>query len=203
MAREWLTDKDSGNSKGAWKNFVKDRQDLKKIDEAKATNSELYTNLKNDPVRYTEVVTHKYDGTKKPKDYPKEITRIVKVEKPKKVAEVKANGKYKMPKSNFDSFDWDMWLREKDPNYITLEDEKKLVSEPSVEASNAEWWQNQYYNYKKDGGKLPFLQFKEMMINEADIDMTKKIDKIMKKKLLVEGLSEDFTMQKLREGKYL
>ena len=32
-------------------------------------------------------MTHRYDGTKKPKNYPKEITRIVKVEKPKKVAE--------------------------------------------------------------------------------------------------------------------
>ena len=159
MAREWLTNKDTGNSKGAWKNFVKDRQDLKKI--------------------------------------------IDKVEKPKKVAEAKPNGKYEMPKSNFDSFDWDLWLREKDKNYMTLEDEKKIVSQPSVEASNAEWWENEFLDYKKDGGKLPFLQFKEMMINEADINMTKKIDKIIKKKLLVEGLNEDFTMQKLKEGKYL
>ena len=85
MAREWLTDKDSGNSKNAWKNFVKDRQDLKKIiDEAKATDSELYQHLQNDPARYVEVMTHKYDGTKKPKDYPREITKIVKVEKPQK-----------------------------------------------------------------------------------------------------------------------
>ena len=177
---------------------------LLKINEASATDSELYANLQNDPARYTEVMTHRYDGTKKPKNYPKEITRIVKVEKPKKDAEKpKANGKYEMPKINMDSFDWDMWLREKDKNYKTLEDEKKIVSEPSIEASNAEWWENEFLDYKKDGGKLPFLQFKEMMINEADISMTKKIDKIIKKKLLVEGLNEDFTMQKLKEGKYL
>ena len=177
---------------------------LLKINEASATDSELYANLQNDPARYTEVMTHRYDGTKKPKNYPKEITRIVKVEKPKKVAEKpKANGKYEMPKINMDSFDWDMWLREKDKNYKTLEDEKKIVSEPSIEASNAEWWENEFLDYKKDGGKLPFLQFKQMMINEADINMTKKIDKIIKKKLLVEGLNEDFTMQKLKEGKYL
>jgi len=177
---------------------------LLKINEASATDSELYANLQNDPARYTEVMTHRYDGTKKPKNYPKEITRIVKVEKPKKVAEKpKANGKYEMPKINMDSFDWDMWLREKDKNYKTLEDEKKIVSEPSIEASNAEWWENEFLDYKKDGGKLPFLQFKEMMINEADISMTKKIDKIIKKKLLVEGLNEDFTMQKLKEGKFL
>ena len=40
-------------------------------------------------------------------------------------------------------------------------------------------------------------------IYEADIDMTKKINKIMKKKMFAEGLSEDFTAQKLKEGKYL
>ena len=38
------------------------------------------------------------------------------------------------------------------------------------------------------------------MINNADIDMTKKINKIMKKKMFAEGLSEDFTAQKLKEG---
>ena len=42
-----------------------------------------------------------------------------------------------------------------------------------------------------------------MMINEADINMTKKINKIMKKKMLAEGLSFEFTAQKLKEGKFL
>ena len=30
MAREWLTDKNSGNSKGVWKEFVKERKDILK-----------------------------------------------------------------------------------------------------------------------------------------------------------------------------
>ena len=177
---------------------------LLKIDEARATDAELYRHLQNDPARYTEVMTHRYDGTKKPKNYPKEITRIVKVEKPKKVAEKpKANGKYEMPKINMDSFDWDMWLREKDKNYKTLEDEKKIVSEPSIEASNAEWWENEFLDYKKDGGPLPFLKFKEMMLNEADLEFSKQIDKRVKDKIKDEGLSEEFTKQKIMEGKFL
>ena len=38
----------------------------------------------------------------------------------------KSNGKYKMPEINLDSFDWDMWLRKNDPDYMTLEEEEKL-----------------------------------------------------------------------------
>ena len=95
--------------------------------------------------------------------YAKEKKKIVKVEKPK------PNGKYEMPKFNLDSFDWDLWLREKDPNYISLEDEDKLVSQPSLEESNATWWDNMYYDYKKSGGELNFNNFKKMLLREGDI----------------------------------
>ena len=54
------------------------------FNEENSTDAELYQPLQNDPARYVEIMTHKFDGTKKPKNYPKEITRIVKVEKPKK-----------------------------------------------------------------------------------------------------------------------
>ena len=67
--------------------------------------------------------------------------KVAKAEKP--------HGKYKMPEMNLDSFDWDLWLREKDPNYQTLEEEDKLVSQPSIDESNATWWDNMYYDYKK------------------------------------------------------
>ena len=154
------------------------------FNEENATDAELYQHHQKDPARYIEVMTHKYDGTKKPKNYPKEITRIVKVEKPKKVAEKpKANGKYEMPKINMDSFDWDMWLREKDKNYMTLEDEDKLVSQLSLEESNATWWNNMYYDYKKSGGELNFQQFKNMLLKEGDIgdlDAKKRLDGIRK-----------------------
>jgi len=74
-------------------------------------------------------------------------------------------------------------------DYPEDDDVKKLVSQPSLEESNATYWENEYYEYKKNGGDLPFLEFKRMMINEADIDMTKKIDKIMKDKMRGEGLA--------------
>ena len=66
---------------------------------------------------------------------------------------------------------------------------EKIVSQPSLEASNAEWWENEYFDYKKNGGDLPFEQFKQMMINEADIEMTKQINKRVKDRLKDEGLA--------------
>lgn len=95
----------------------------------------------------------------------------IKTKKIKRVVEVKPkpNGKYEMPKFNFDSFDWDLWLREKDPNYLTLEDEDKLVSQPSIDESNATWWNNMYYDYKRGGGELNFNDFKKMLLREGDI----------------------------------
>ena len=108
-----------------------------------------------------------------------------------KVAE-KPNGKYKMPKSNFDSFDWDLWLREKDPNYQTLEEEDKLVSQPSIDESNATWWENMYYDYKKSGGELNFKQFQQMLNREGDIgDLdAKAIDNEINKRVAQQKRSE-------------
>ena len=77
----------------------------------------------------------------------------------RKFVEVKSNapnGKYKIPPFNFDSFDWDLWLRENDKDYMTLEDEDKLVSQPSIDESNATFWENFYYDYKRKGGELNF-----------------------------------------------
>ena len=42
---------------------------------------------------------------------------------------------------------------------------------------------------RKNGGDLPFEKFKQWMINNADIEMTKKINKIMKDKMRGEGLA--------------
>ena len=89
----------------------------------------------------------------------------------KKVVEVKSkpNGKYKIPEMKLDSFDWDLWLRENDKDYITLEDEDKLVSQPSIDESNATFWENFYYDYKRKGGELNFKEFQKLMIDEGDI----------------------------------
>ena len=111
----------------------------------------------------------------------KEKKKIVKVEKPQK-----PKPKPDKPKPFEIDYDWRLapWQ-----DYPEDDDIKKLVSQPSLEESNATYWENEYYDYKKNGGDLPFLEFKRMMINEADIDMTKKIDKIMKDKMRGEGLA--------------
>ena len=109
----------------------------------------------------------------------------------------KSNGKYKVPEMNLDSFDWDLWLREKDPNYITLEEEDKLVSQPSIDESNATWWENMYYDYKKTGGELNFKEFKKMLLQEGDIgdldakdkDINKEINKRVAKQKRSEGIA--------------
>ena len=74
-----------------------------------------------------------------------------------------------MPEMKLDSFDWDLWLRDHDKDYMTLEDEDKLVSQPSIDESNATWWNNMYYDYKKSGGELNFKQFQDMLKREGDI----------------------------------
>ena len=67
--------------------------------------------------------------------------------------------------------------------------EEKFVSQPSLEESNATYWENEFYDYKKNGGDLPFEQFKQMMINEADIEMTKQINKRVRDRMKSEGLA--------------
>ena len=109
-------------------------------------------------------ITKTYDS---PIGTIKEIKEVA----PKKAAEVKSkpNGKYEMPEMKLDSFDWDLWLRDHDKDYMTLEDEDKLVSQPSIDESNATWWNNMYYDYKKSGGELNFKQFQDMLKREGDI----------------------------------
>ena len=158
------------------------KEDLKKIiDQAKATDSELYASLQNDPARYVDVMNYKLgDTTKRPRDYPRTITKtydspIGRIKEIKKVAvKSKPNGKYKIPEMKLDSFDWDLWLRDHDKDYMTLEDEDKLVSQPSIDESNATFWENFYYDYKRKGGELNFKEFQKLMIDEGDLDMGAK-----------------------------
>ncbi len=48
---------------------------LKELTEKTATDAELYASLRNDPVRYTKIMTGRYDGTPMPKDFPRAIER--------------------------------------------------------------------------------------------------------------------------------
>ena len=61
-------------TKAIIKNFKKKNDEFWKKNEQTATDQELYNNLKNDPVRYIDVMKHRYGDTeKKPKDYPRKI----------------------------------------------------------------------------------------------------------------------------------
>jgi hypothetical protein len=61
-------------------------------------------------------------------------------------------------------------IKIKPEGIMKLHEARRYVSQPSVEASNAEWWENQYYDYKINGGTLNFNDFKDLMLREGDID---------------------------------
>ena len=106
---------------------------------------------------------------------------------PKKKVKVaaKPNGEYKMPASNLDSFDWDLWLREKDPNYQTLEEEKKAgILEFEL---SQEYWLEQYDNYLNQGGMLSFKEFMQQQMNNK---VSRAIDKRVKEKMKTEGIAQ-------------
>ena len=110
-----------------------------------------------------------------------------------KVAE-KPNGKYKMPKSNFDSFDWDLWLREKDPNYQA---EKKVYVDESMKKiklikdtlfegkysaeyeSGAEYFLNSIGEQVKKKGSLTLKQ--RQSLNKMYNRFKKRVEKNAKK----------------------
>ena len=118
-----------------------------------------------------------YFNKKSPKYYNKKV-----VDKPK------SNGKYIMPKFKLDSFDWDIWLRENDPNYETFEEEIKKVGLGDVEQDLAdEYWQEQYKKYLDDGGL--YMDFKEFMKWQLSAKMNNKINKIVKDKKESEGIA--------------
>ena len=97
----------------------------------------------------------------------------------------KTNGKYTMPEINLDSFDWDIWLRENDPNYETLEEENKKAGILEHELSQ-EYWLDQYDNYIEQGGTLTYPQFMQQQINNK---ISKQIEKRANDKKRVEGLA--------------
>lgn len=61
-------------TKAIIKNFKKKNDEFWKKNEQTATDQELYNNLKNDPVRYVDVMNYRHgDTTKQPRDYPRKI----------------------------------------------------------------------------------------------------------------------------------
>ena len=106
----------------------------------------------------------------------------IKTEKIKRVVEVKPKPKptpkpLKPEKPLEDIFDWRLAPWQDYPE----DDDVNLVSQPSIDESNATWWNNMYYDYKKSGGELNFQQFKNMLLKEGDIgdlDAKKRLDGI-------------------------
>ena len=114
--------------------------------------------------------------------FNKKSPKYYKAEKPK------PNGKYTMPKINLDSFDWDLWLREHDKNYQTLEEENKKAGLGDIEQDLAnEYWQEQYQNYLNGGGTLNYQQFMQQQMN---LKVSREIDKRVKEKMKTEGIAQ-------------
>ena len=111
--------------------------------------------------------------------FNKKSPKYYKADKPK------SNGKYTMPKFNLDSFDWDIWLRENDPDYETLQEENKKAGILEFELAS-EYWQQQYQNYQNNGGTLSYPQFMQQQLNNK---ISKNINKIADDKKKTEGLA--------------
>ena len=104
-----------------------------------------------------------YFNKKSPKYYNKKV-----VDKPK------SNGKYiKSPSSPMDSFDWDLWLRDNDQFYQTLEEEMKKTE---IDKGLYE----KYLELLKAGELLPNTTFEMFEKSHADFD-TDIISKINKR----------------------
>jgi len=116
-----------------------------------------------------------YFNKKSPKYYNKKVA-----------VKSKSNGHYKPPHPPMDSFDWDLWLRDK-PNYMTLEDEDKKAGLGDIEQDLAnEYWQEQYQNYLNQGGALNYQQFMQQQMN---LKVSREINKRVKDKQRTEGLA--------------
>ena len=111
--------------------------------------------------------------------FNKKSPKYYKADKPK------SNGKYTMPKFNLDSFDWDIWLRENDPDYETLQEENKKAGILEFELAS-EYWQEQYQNYQNTGGTLSYPQFMQQQLNNK---ISKNINKIAEDKKDSEGIA--------------
>ena len=141
-------------------------------------------------------------ATKRIEAYPKKMSKqdeyntYFNKKSPKyyKADKPKSNGKYTMPKFNLDSFDWDIWLRENDPDYETLQEENKKAGILEFELAS-EYWQEQYQNYQNNGGTLSFPLFMQQQLNNK---VSKKINKIADEKKDLEGIA---SILKLSSGK--
>ena len=104
----------------------------------------------------------------------------------------KSNGKYIIDPNLMDSFDWDIWLREKmGPKYETLEEEDKKaeVHEDLFE---------EYLRLLKAGDLLPNTSFErfEKNYHDFDTDIISKIKKRIRDQNRLEGIASIFVRSK-------
>lgn len=120
--------------------------------------------------------------------HKRQDARDKKLEKKYVAEKPKSNGKYIAPTINLDSFDWDMWLRQHDKNYETLEEEEKIATKP-VEENLYE----QYMNMLQGGELLPDTSFEKFEREFLNLDAAKKVKKEVQKiadaKKRIEGLA--------------
>ena len=111
--------------------------------------------------------------------FNKKSPKYYKADKPK------SNGKYiKSPSSPMDSFDWDLWLRDNDQFYQTLEEEMKKTE---IDKGLYE----KYLELLKAGDLLPNTTFQmfEKNYHDFDTDVISKINKKVLEKKKREGLA--------------
>ena len=152
-----------------------DKKATKADAEAAAKRIDLYKNQMSYQDQY-----NTYFNKKSPKYY--------KADKPK------SNGKYiKNPSSPMDSFDWDLWLRDNDQFYETLEEEMKKTE---IDKGLYE----KYLELLKAGELLPNTTFEMFEKSHADFDtdIISKINKIAEDKKKTEGIA---SILKLSSGK--
>ena len=92
-----------------------------------------------------EAATKRIDSYKNQMSYKDQYNAYFNKKSPKyyKADKPKTNGKYTMPKFNLDSFDWDIWLRENDPDYETLQEEnKKAIQDGLIQENKLEEMMN-------------------------------------------------------------
>jgi Asp-tRNA(Asn)/Glu-tRNA(Gln) amidotransferase A subunit family amidase len=107
----------------------------------------------------------------------------------------KSNGKYIMPTINLDSFDWNMWLRQHDKNYETLEEELARGKKAGILENELaqEYWRTQYENYINQGGILSYKKFMKQQLSQK---VSKKINQIAEEKKQTEGVAALFGVPK-------
>ena len=187
----WIATRPSyKESDGAWSRFQKIMEEARKKDEAAEAKAKKKKSKILEVIEDHRIIYEKENATKAEVEaaHKRQDARDKKLEKKYVAEKPKSNGKYIAPTINLDSFDWDMWLRQHDKNYETLEEEEKIATKP-VEENLYE----QYMNMLQGGELLPDTSFEKFEREFLNLDAAKKVKKEVQKigdaKKRIEGLA--------------